>query len=285
MSGSKTNDGPPEACLSCSKPLPGNGQFLICCECERFCHAGSCSGVTAKVFKKMSRDKKSAWRCSTCVSSESDASLENTEGKGRNNVGEELSNISEKLALLLPLTVKVDALLGMKVTVDAIEKSVQLLSDKYDEFVERLDSQDKAIANLEERLEKVEEANSAHEIKRLNHQLNELEQYGRRLNLEVHGIPVKANEDVLALVNEVGASLELEKITESEIEGIHRLPARADRVPPIIVRFTRKATKDQWKAKAKQLREGESPVRFFENLTPYNKTLLWLTRTKASEMN
>lgn len=110
------------------------------------------------------------------MSSESDASHENTQCKGRNNVGKELSNISEKLALLLPLTVKVDALLGMKVTVDAIEKSVQLLSDKYDEFVKRLDSQDKAI--LAERVEKVEEANSAHEIKRLNQQLNELEEGG-----------------------------------------------------------------------------------------------------------
>lgn len=103
--------------------------------------------------------------------------------------------------------------------------------------------------------------------------------------MEVHGISVKANEDVFAFVNEVGASLELDKITESKIEGIHRLPARADKVPAIIVRFTRKAIKDQWKAKAKQLREGESPVQFFENLTPYNKTLLWLARTKATEMN
>lgn len=156
-----------------------------------------------------------------------------------------MSNISEKVALLLPLTAAVDAVLKIKVTVDAIEKLVQLLSDTYDEFVERLDTQDKAIANLEEGLENVGEANSAHEIKRLKHQLNELELYGRRLNLEVDGILVKANDDVLALVNEIGVSLQLDKITESEIEGIHRLPARADKVPPIIARFTRKATKDQ----------------------------------------
>lgn len=284
MSGTKKKNGPPEACLSCSKPLPTNGNFLVCSECQLSCHVGGCSGVSSKVFKKMPREKKAAWRCSTCVSSDSDASSENTECNMPSNA-ENLSNISEKLELLLPLTLKVDALLGMKVTVDAIEKSVEMLANKYDEFVAKLDKQDKAIADLEGRLGKVEEANSANETKHLRQELNQLEQYGRRLNLEIHGIPVRPNEDVLALVNEVGASLQLDEITEREIEGIHRLPVRSGKVPPIIVRFTSKSTKDRWKAKAKKLREGESPVRFFENLTPYNKRLLWLTRTKAGEMN
>ena len=87
------------------------------------------------------------------------------------------------------------------------------------------------------------------EIKQLKEDHDDLEQYGRRNNLRISGIPEKENEDttgaVLELANEI---LELDPpLVHNDIEVSHRLPkprrARQEEPRPIIVRFRSKATR------------------------------------------
>ena len=81
-------------------------------------------------------------------------------------------------------------------------------------------------------------------------QLARLEQYGRRENLELHGIPVKENENTNEVVKEIAKSLDV-NLEDHVISTSHRLfdhkprnerePGQANdkrnRYPPIIVRF------------------------------------------------
>lgn len=119
----------------------------------------------------------------------------------------------------------------------------------------------------------------------MKRQINDLEQYGRRQNLEIHGLKYTENENVLAVVNDLALSLSLEPVTESEIEGVHRLPHRKneDKTPPVLIRFVSRKTKDQWLAKIKDLKAKQSDIRLFDNLTAFNRRLLWLARSKAKQ--
>lgn len=115
----------------------------------------------------------------------------------------------------------------------------------------------------------------------LRRQVNELEQYGCRQNLEVHGIPHSKDECLLEIVNDLARDLSLPLLTEQEMDGIHRLQSKPSCVPPILVRFLSRRTKENWKAKCKDLQKMKPELRFYDNLTPKAKQL---TRTRATEV-
>ena len=67
--------------------------------------------------------------------------------------------------------------------------------------------------------------------------LDDLEQYGRRQNLEIVGIPVQKDENTNAIVQEVAKLLKV-TITASDISTSHRLQTKNElKPPPFIVRF------------------------------------------------
>ena len=87
------------------------------------------------------------------------------------------------------------------------------------------------------------------DIKQLNEDHDDLEQYGRRNNSRISGIPENENEDTTGAVLELAnAILELDPpLVHNDIEVIHRLlkprRARQEEPRPIIVRFRSKATR------------------------------------------
>ena len=71
--------------------------------------------------------------------------------------------------------------------------------------------------------------------------MDALEQYGRRLNLELVGIPVTEREDTYSIVTEVANQMNV-KITKEQISTSHRLQTKKIKnqqqtPPPIMVRF------------------------------------------------
>ena len=64
-----------------------------------------------------------------------------------------------------------------------------------------------------------------------------LEQYGRRQNLEIVGIPVTSNENTNAIVQEIVELLQV-TISSKDISTSHRLHSKSkSNPPPIIVPF------------------------------------------------
>lgn len=266
-------------CLSCHKTLPVNGVFARCSECGHGYHFGNCAGTDEKTYKAKN------WKCSTCRKPKVRYTQNPQKGKKDQepDVATLLTEINVKLTSLATITEKVDTLMIMKETIVNIEKSVQHMSDQYDEVLKHIKEQDNEIAEIKSRLENVERNNGGPDVQQLRISVNNLEQYSRRQNLEIHGLPRKEHENLLHTVNELAAKLELPELAESDVEGMHRLPARADKIPVVLIRFNSRATKEKWIKKNSSLRERQSSIRLFDNLTAANKKLLWLTKAEAQE--
>lgn len=187
----------------------------------------------------------------------------------------------ELTACLADITRRLDALAELPTQVGEIRKSIQMMSEKYDEILNRQAKQEKDICSLNKRVGKLETVCASAEIQHLRATVNDLEFRSRKLNIEVHGIPVAPNEDLLCKLNEVAKSVNLPELTVNDIDAIHRLPTRPNKTPGIIVRFFRQSTRDTWLEKRKALRNNSSTVSITENMTKHNRELLRLTKEWA----
>ncbi|XP_077501509.1 uncharacterized protein LOC144112558 [Amblyomma americanum] len=278
-----------DTCFSCKVSLTDDKVFLTCAECKSCYHIGTCSGVAENAYKKMSQATKKAWKCPTCKATKarcSSLTSDNTEATV--DLAQEIAEIRRMLAEVLTIKEKLETLETIKITVDDIEKSVELMSTKYDEVIARMEKQSADISDLGKRVEKLETKLKEGEIKQLKREVNNLEQYSRRQNLEIHGLQKHNNENLLEKLNLLANDLDLPPLSESDVEAIHRLPTRkdennVDKVAPVLVRFASRVVRDKWLAKKKELRDADSKIFLNENLTTHNKKLLWLMKTKATE--
>lgn len=103
--------------------------------------------------------------------------------------------------------------------------------------------------------------------------------------MEIHGLKQEANEDLLCKLNALASDLELPELSERDLDGLHRLPARKGKSPAVLVRFVSRTTRDRWMAKRRALSDTESGVHMLDNLTAVNKKLLWVMKKKALEMS
>ena len=113
---------------------------------------------------------------------------------------------------------------------------------------------------------------------RLLEQIDDLEQYTRRTNVRIFGIPeaaddVKENTDDLAInffASELGVQL-----SASDISRSHRVGKRSPTKPrPIIVRLVRHNTKVEILRKRRLLKENKRPYNVQEDLTIARRNIL-----------
>ncbi|KAH9373463.1 hypothetical protein HPB48_009508 [Haemaphysalis longicornis] len=195
-----------------------------------------------------------------------------------------LTEINERLSLLMPLVAKVDALTKLVAKVDGIESSIEHMSEQYDAVLEKFDKQSNDVSALKKRVEHLDSGN-APVMKTVNAQVNELEQYSRRQNLEIRGFVQEENENLFEKVKDLAVKLGLPELKQSDIENAHRLPEHPRKEPVIIVRFSSLALKEEWAQGHSLLKTLDPKLRFLDNLKAANKRLLWLASTKAEETN
>lgn len=246
-------------CPCCSEVCAKDGGLKCGGCCDRY-HFGSCSGITKKTFRSKGDSWRKAWQCPSCVRANS---------KGSKKVED-----IDFAASFAALHSKLDGLMTLKSTVEKIEQSVQVMSDKHDKILEQLSRHDKEIAALKKRLTGIEKREHACESEQIVQDIADLEWQSRKLNLEFHGIPVAENEDLLAKVNEVATQINVPHLATSDVVSVHRLPASRDKIPGIIVRFSNQTVKDSFLDKKTELNRSKSNFFILENLTKRNRHLL-----------
>ena len=115
--------------------------------------------------------------------------------------------------------------------------------------------------------------------------LDKLEQYGRRENLEIHGVPTMRNENTNQIVKTVAKALNVQ-LDERHILTSHRLSKSQNQketrqYPPIIVRFSNRDKRNKIFRKGRILLAnqyikstfGNANLKITENLTRYKKIL------------
>lgn len=207
---------------------------------------------------------KSSWICSTC---------ETARRKGRTATDSEVSStdrklqaLNDKLTLLLPFVAKVEALSEVIRKVNDIEKAVVHLSDQYDTILEKLDKQGNDVTALKKRIDRTESGSSP-AVRQMKIQVNELEQYSRRQNIEVRGIPAEEHENLLEKMNDLARKLELPELANSDLDALHRLPLRPGKDSVVIARFASIALKEKWMKKRSALRTAAPTIQLLDNLT------------------
>lgn len=245
-------------------------QRVKCAGCEVYFHS-KC--IQDDVVGKKTRSFRD-WRCKTCRQ----ASSSNT----------------DLLSALQDF--KVQMIEEMKKEIHTLAESVQFMSNKMDESTNIMKTIKEELAAIKKENEHLTTMNSAlnTEVTSLKHRVKALEQYSRKNNVEVNGIPETPREDVVGLVKDVGAALGVE-IQESDISTAHRVPSfKKDRPPPLIVQFSRRFTRDtvlnKYKDKkgltARQINPAfpDKIVYVNEHLTPENKIFLSKLKVKCKEI-
>lgn len=292
-------------CLACMKVISADAQCLLCSNCDNAYHQGKCSGVNKTMLKGMSKERLQSWVCPTCVNSKSRlsegrAAISPTEltneSRGEPTLANVLARLEEVLRRLSVLETKQEQQLTMSVATDSkiakqteavqeMEKALEFLSKKYDEFLLSFEAQKTELNELKTKaldLE-VQLAERDSKIVQLAADVDNLESYSRRNNLEIHGVRFTDNEDLAATLASFANKLELPVPSPSDVEAVHRLKSKPGTVPPILVRFANRSIRDRWLGKRNYLKSEK--IYLNENLTLRVKRLLWLTKNRAKEQN
>lgn len=217
------------------------------------------------------------WKCKTCrLATSSNVDLINALQEFKTQMIEEMKTTRKEISTLA--------------------ESVQFLSDKMDESANLMKTFKEELAAVKKENEHLSAMNSTlnTEVTSLKNRVRALEQYSRKNNVEVNGIPETPREDVVGLVKDVGAALGVE-IQESDISTAHRVPSfKKDRPSPLIIQFSRRCTRDtvinKYKDKkgltARQINPAfpDKIVYVNEHLTPDNKIFLSKLKVKCREI-
>jgi hypothetical protein len=214
----------------------------------------------------MSETKRANWRCYSC--------------KGANrkeSVTDEETSIEQHFA-------------GIK---KDIEKSQNFLSDKYDELLRKLEDNNEIIASMKNTIETLVGTVKEKEviIDNLSARVNHLEQYSRNHNFEISQVQEDDHENLEDIVLTLADKMRI-PLTKGDIEVVHRLPAKQGKIRSIIVQLASRKTRDEFIKKKNEFRltnkdvvtnGKDAKIYINENLTPYNKALLFKTKTLAKE--
>ncbi|CAN7984886.1 unnamed protein product [Ixodes hexagonus] len=218
----------------------------------------------------------------------------------------QLTSVNVKLEALLSLKVSVDALQTLpakldellllkpiveelKSTVQDVQTSVDFFSAEYDSLLKLATSNELAVKTLQDEISGLQATvrSQATKILQMRAEKNDSEQYSRLPNLEMHGLPLSPDENLISYMADLANKLSIgSSFHPSDIQEIHRLPAKRDGIQPVLVRFSSVIVKETWMAKRGTLRslsqKGSLPKLYFnDNLTRANKELFWQARQKG----
>lgn len=139
----------------------------------------------------------------------------------------------------------------------------------------RVDQLEKKLVECEKVLDKykVSESVLTSKLSLLETRVDDQEQYFKRDNLIIHGVPEIPGENCSTTVIDICQKyLSAVKIVPSDISVSHRLPSRSERAKPLIVRFTRRDVRQQIYHNKKNLKSTGFTV--VEQLTARRQRLM-----------
>ena len=208
--------------------------------------------------------------------------IEKAVSSWQNEYKEEISKLKKELEVV-------------KSSQDFISSKYEDLQTDYKKLQKKNKEQEKQILVLQDQASKIEENNV-----KADEKVDAIEQYGRRQNLEIVGVPYTEGENTNEIVTEIAKLIEVD-VKPDDISTSHRLPVRSRSSSddnnrkaikfhaPIIVRFVGRDIRNKIFANRKLARnldlekfsvKGTERLFINENLTQQRKKLFWLAKQK-----
>lgn len=267
-------------CSICGETLPLEEDQVKCLGCRKSYHF-NCSGLSESTYRRMSNSKKDQWRCINCRQSRTPPVSTEKELNFDLKVAFEVLNNKFDSQMLVMNELK-DDMKGLVGSLEALKVQVAENTNKLCEhdnsiksLVTHFDVKNRVVDNLE-------------------YKINRMEQYSRRLNIEIHGLEEQIKDDdpenVMLILKKMADKMGL-GFRQSDIAAAHRLPSKkAGAVKVIIVQFYEKVLRDRWLENRKKIKNNidvggvsDRVVFINENLTAYNKLLLMNAKSRAKE--
>ncbi|XP_077977428.1 uncharacterized protein LOC144432989 [Glandiceps talaboti] len=183
--------------------------------------------------------------CRKCEAKRFPPSSSNAAAKSQDNAkmadngdNSQLTQIQSTLALL---SEKIDKIPTVERKLSELQTSVEYISNFFDVYQKRMEEIQIENKNLKEQLEVV-----SGNMSTTQKELQDLQQYSRRNNLEIHGVPEHPDEDTDTIVKKVAEASGV-NISKYDIDISHRLATKThneNKPTPIIVKFTRRTVRN-----------------------------------------
>lgn len=270
-------------CGICEDPLIEENDLIIKCAgvCDTSFHSRCIQDDVKGTKTRSFRD----WRCKKCRIS--------SDGMPAHKMkcSEDLIKVIEDFKRQVFTELK-----STRADLNALSESMHFVSNKMDESTNLMKEIKSELAAVKKENENLRSMNIAltTEVTSLKNRVRSLEQYSRKNNVEIYGIPETPKENAMELVKDVGTALGLE-IQEADISIAHRVPAfKKDRPPSLIVQFARRTTRDsllnRFKEKkgmtAQQVHKAFPAQNIYvnEHLAPENKHFLAKLKQKCKDV-
>lgn len=262
-------------CAKCKDPLPPDGDFITCGGCKIKLHF-KCSSIRETTWRNMSTTNKNNWRCGEC------------RGQAQVNPCEILSDVESKEDIEQDIK---QIILELKNEVSVLKNSIDFMSNKYDDTVIELKTNNDLLRSLTSEVRQLKSQNAEKDqiIDDLKTKVYEMEQNNSVRNVEICEVIPCKNENLKEVACKIAKELNIE-LSCDNIEDIYRVPLKnKTKTSPIIVKLTTLAKRNELlqhrHTKDMQWNKGTDghikKIFINENLTPYHRRMLWLAKEKA----
>lgn len=292
-----------EVCKVAAKPKA----FITCNNCNLIFHFSPCSSVSEIDYSKMSKEEKSNWKCHFCLQrckspnnlyqhviyndknqqkQSRDDDAEDNENAKRFKETLSLASVNAKIgSFQVDVTTKINT---MQTTMEQIAENMTSMSNHIrGELQTTLSTITTSLATLVTQVNElnIKDQKRESQINEMDSRINKLEQQLINRNIEIKNIP-DTSLDAHDVMKKIAASLDVD-ISDYDISNAYRLKNKEK----VIVEFSSLNKKRELMNKIKRhrvdaniLKEGNSDFIYInDELTPYNRRLLWLAKTKATE--
>lgn len=303
-------------CAICVKTVRDGIECSVCKKLFHFICAQKEHG-----FERRGTDRET-WMCSTCRSASQLASERSGEsagnpGSSKSSSGQDLLTSSPKesvlkgvdeqshFAVLNDISARISHMQAQLTTIYSIQQDLQevksdiavmkvTLNERLDNLFTRIGDIDTRVSAVECLKSDVEELKE--QVKIIMEDGHKNEQWVRRSNIQINGVPQKAGENlvktVVALANRSGFPLN----PETDIDFVTRVAVRSGdekKAKPIVLKMQSRYKKDDFLASLRKLRDckasdvgfqdSNSRIYFNDHLSSRNKQLLVQAKLKAKE--
>lgn len=183
-----------------------------------------------------------------------------------------------------------------------LRKEMRELKSSMDFFNEKFEQAKQERSELEQENKSLKETNEKllldcetlrKQVFQHEQRITASDQYSRKCNLEVKGLPYAEGENLVNTVSHIGRLVN-EPISESDIDACHRVPTKNQNVAPnIVLQFKCRSKRDAVLERARKIEfstrdfghESSEPVLINEHLCPAMKQLLAMTVAQKKAKN